>query len=91
MEEVGKTDEYAGEGEENGDEGGEAEGQINLGLGSVVGLYYEVLQVLTYTDASDIGIGDCGGTIVRVSGAVGRDGTTHICREEHEAETRFKS
>lgn len=56
-----------------------------------MGLYYEVLQVLTYTDASDIGIGDYGGTIVRVSGAVGRDGTTHICREEHEAETRFKS
>lgn len=43
-----------------------------------MGMYYEVLEVFTYTDASDIGIGFCEGTIVRVSGALGRDGTTHI-------------
>lgn len=103
MKEVGKTDKHAGGREENCDEGGEAEGPDDLGWGLVVGLCFEVLQVSTYTDASDIGIGGCEGAFVRVSGAVGRDGTTHDCkvaeknmrrkcnRKQSKAETRFKS
>ena len=44
----------------------------------------------TYTDASDIGIGFCEGTIVRVSGAVGRHGTTHILYAEKNTKQKLR-
>lgn len=86
MEEVGEANEHDRGGEEDGNEGGEAEGPDDLGVRLVVGWCFEVFQVSTYTDTGDIGIGCGGGAIVRVSGAVGRDGTSHDWRDEHKAE-----
>lgn len=91
LEEVGEVDEHARGGEEDGDEGGEAEGPDDLWVGLEAASCLSALHVSTYSNAGDIGIGIRGGAIVRVSRAIGRDGTTHGWRERHEGETEKKA
>lgn len=87
LEEVGEVDEHARGGEEDGNEGGEAEGPDDLWVGLEAASCLSALHVSTYSNAGDIGIGIRGGAIVRVSRAIGRDGTTHGWRERHEGGT----